>query len=306
VSAVPQRVIRGINAALVRTKLRREPPDIVHETYYMRSRLAPPRTKTIVTIHDMIHEKFPQYFPARDMTSQCKKAAVQRAERIICVSENTRADLLDILEVDPEKVSVVHHGSSAGGARPIATKLTMDPPYVAFVGTRVGYKNFDRLLEAFGMSDFLRHDFAIMCFGGGEFTEDELSRAAKLGIDRERLLHSKGNDETLHQVYREAAAFVYPSLYEGFGLPTLEAMSNECPVICSNTSSLPEVCGDAAEYFDPNSAESIAASIEKVLNSPSLREELVNRGLQRIKSFSWQRCAEQTANVYKLACAGEH
>ena len=99
---------------------------------------------------------------------------------------------------------------------------------------------------------------------------------------------------------------MYPSLYEGFGLPTLEAMSNECPVICSNTSSLPEVCGNAAEYFDPNITESMATSIEKVLNSPSLRKELVNRGLQRIKNFSWQRCAEQTADVYKLACAGEH
>ena len=180
VSGLPQRVVRGINSALVRAKLRHDPPEIVHETYYLRSRLAPPKSKTIVTVHDMIHEKFPQYFPSRDTTSKCKKAAVQRAERIICVSESTRTDLLNILEVDPEKVSVVHHGSSAAGAGAKTTERLVERPYIAFVGTRVGYKNFHRLLEVFGMSPFLKNNFAILCFGGGKFTADELRQAANL------------------------------------------------------------------------------------------------------------------------------
>ena len=122
----------------------------------------------------------------------------------------------------------------------------------------------------------------------------------RAGLVTERVIHTRGGDEALADVYRGAAAFVCPSLYEGFGLPLLEAMSADCPVVCSKTSSLPEVCGDAAEYFDPYQPEAIAFSIERAAASPSRRDELIALGRLRIKKFSWDTCAKQTAAIYDV------
>jgi glycosyltransferase involved in cell wall biosynthesis len=284
----PRRIVQVLNGELVRWKLNQLRPDIVHETYYLGRKLAPPQSKTVVTVYDMIHEKFPQFFPSDDKTSQIKKAAVDRADHVICISENTRTDLIDLLHVPREKTSVTHLAYAASAKKAEPPKGLGVRPYIAYVGARVGYKNFIGLIRAFGVSEFLRSHFSIACVGGG----------TRAGLQPEQILLLNGGDELLESVYRGAAAFVYPSLYEGFGLPPLEAMSAECPVVCSRTSSLPEVCGDAAEYFDPSQPESIAASIERAVSSNGRRQELVALGLLQIRKFSWDQCARQTAAVY--------
>jgi glycosyltransferase involved in cell wall biosynthesis len=286
-----------INSAMVRRRMSSQPPDIVHETYYYEGRLAPRRSRVVTTVHDMIHEKFPQFFSPADITSRLKRAAVSRADHVICVSENTRTDLIALFGVDPGKVTVIHHGASTL-PRPPGSRAPTDRPYVAYVGVRSGYKNFSRVLQAFGASDFLRRNAALVCFGGGDLTSAERVEIAGARLSPEQVVHQRGTDETLATVYAHAEALVYPSLYEGFGLPPLEAMGLGCPVVCSNTSSLPEVCGDAAEYFDPNSPESIAETLERTLASPDRRREMAAQGFSRRERFSWDRCAMETAGVY--------
>jgi glycosyltransferase involved in cell wall biosynthesis len=293
------RIIQGVNARLVQRMLRKTPPDIVHETYYLGRKLASGKTKTTITVYDMTHEKLPQFFTSRETTSERKKAAVHRADHVICISENTRSDLIELFGVDPQKTSVIYLAVSPLDTRKSHVPPVVGTPYIAYVGLRSSYKNFSGLLQAFASSEFLRSNFSIVCVGGEPVSRRDSELIERFHLRKDQVLHIKGEDDVLAAVYRDAATFVYPSLYEGFGLPPLEAMSAACPVVCSNKSSLPEVCGEAAEYFDPTSPESIAAAIERVVSSSTLRQNLIALGLERIKMFSWDMCATQTASVYR-------
>lgn len=173
-----------------------------------------------------------------------------------------------------------------------------DIPYVLYVGSREGYKNFSGLLRAFSMSPRLREQFQLLCFGGGALCDSELQQIARAGLTG-RVRQIGGSDAVLASCYRHATLFVYPSLYEGFGIPPLEAMSLDCPVACSNTSSIPEVVGDAAACFDPSDPESLLATLEEVLNSGNLRDSLIERGRLRRECFSWRRCAQETLHIYE-------
>jgi glycosyltransferase involved in cell wall biosynthesis len=293
----PNRLLRAINAGMARREMTRQAPDIVHETYFFEKQLAPPESRIVATVHDMIHEKFPQFFAPDDSTSALKRAAVLRADHVICVSENTRSDLIACFKVDPGKISVIHHGVSRTTRQSDAPR-PIDRPYIAYVGVRAGYKNFSKLIQAFGLSSYLRNNFALLCFGGGKFTSEEQEHIAKAGLSPKQVIQLQGSDQDLEAAYAHAQALAYPSLYEGFGLPLLEAMAGGCPVICSNTSSLPEVCGDAAEYFDPYSPESISERLVQVLASASRCQELAAKGVARAEQFTWERCAKETARAY--------
>jgi glycosyltransferase involved in cell wall biosynthesis len=275
-------------------------PDIVHETYYSRTSCVPGNTCKVLTVYDMIHEKFPQWGSRWDQSASLKRVAVDRADHVICISESTRKDLLDLYDVDPQKVSVVHLGAESppDGTDKCVTSGGVTRPYLLYVGARPGHKNFIGFLQAFASSRRLSVDFDVVAFGGGGFTPAELQELARLGLDSNRVRQVSGGDELLSQLYICASAFVYPSLYEGFGLPPLEAMGHRCPVISSNTSSMPEVIGDAGEYFDPASGHAMAEAIERVVYSPSRIEELVKNGLKRHASFTWERCASQTLDIY--------
>lgn len=273
-------------------------PDLVHETYYSAQGTAPAGSKTVLTVYDMIHERFPGDFPARDRTSRNKAVAVERADHVICISEQTRNDLLELLDVDPAKVTVVHLGFSLAG-RQERRGRQWERPYLLYVGNRAGYKNFNGLLRAYAANRELMATHDIVAFGGGQFNMQERTLIDKLGIPGMRVRHESGGDAVLADLYAGAALFVYPSLYEGFGIPPLEAMSCDCPVVCSNSSSLPEVVGNAAELFDPGSPEAIGSAIERVLNNADLRQSLIASGRSRIELFSWERCARQTMNVYQ-------
>ncbi len=275
-------------------------PALVHETYFQRRRLAPKSCPIVLTVYDMIHEKFPDLFKRTDLTSKNKRTAVARADLRICISEHTRRDLIEIFAVPPHKTITIPLGFEldAPAESGTATTEVQATPYLLYVGNRHHYKNFDRLLRAYAGSPGLHRNFSLVAFGGPPLSSDEYALMSRLKIPQHKVIWERGSDVLLSALYRRAAAMVYPSLYEGFGIPPLEAMSRDCPVICSNTSSIPEVVGTAAVLFDPLDAQAIGSAIESVVNSESMRRELIARGRQRIKAFSWDRCASETAGAY--------
>jgi glycosyltransferase involved in cell wall biosynthesis len=169
---------------------------------------------------------------------------------------------------------------------------------VLYVGSRATYKNFLGLLAAYAASARIRSNFFLLCFGGGEFTVLERAAIARAGVEN-RVKYLGGSDAVLAASYSHASLFVCPSIYEGFGIPVLEAMSLDCAVACSNSSSLPEVVGDAATLFDPLDCDSIRDALESVLDSPSTVTVLKERGRTRRQLFSWRNCAENTIDIYR-------
>jgi glycosyltransferase involved in cell wall biosynthesis len=293
------RIVLAINSLLVRPMMRHLSPDLVHETYYSRRRVAPRSAKVVLTVYDMIHERFKKDYPS-DTTSRDKALAVERADHVICISEQTRQDLVDLLHVDPAKTSVVHLGFAwtNRGAQSESARLA-DRPFLLYVGHRGSYKNFDGLLRVYAVSSTLRDSLDIVCFGGGAFRRDEIAAIRRLGLSVARIRQVSGDDARLETYYRAAAALVYPSLYEGFGIPLLEAMSFDCPVVCSRVGAIPEIVGDAGELFNPYDVDSMQTAIERVVSGDRVRQNLVSRGRERIKSFSWARCAQETFEVYQ-------
>lgn len=291
------KMIEQANIAFSKLWLQNNPVKIVHETFFCSQTFAlTDRAARVLTVYDMIDEKF---YPNNNI-NKIKEIAIRRADHIICISESTKNDLLSLIPIDPSKVSVIYLGYSSGHdlqnkqffRRPI------DDPYILYVGDRYGYKNFSGLLQAYANSKRIKNNFKLVCFGNLPLSSGERNSAHQLGIAETNLLHFSGNDTVLKQFYRGASAFVYPSLYEGFGIPPLEAMSSSCPVVCSNTSSIPEVVGNAAELFDPAEIDSMIEALEKVLFSSDYANNLIQLGLQRIQNFSWQTCAEQTSSIY--------
>lgn len=282
---------------IARRAIARFSPQIVHETYYTDSPVAPNGVRTVVTVYDMIHERFPAAFPQHDRTSQLKRMATKRADHVICISESTRNDLLEFFDLPENKVSVVYLGFDS--LTTIVTETGIKKPYLLYVGYRGFYKNFDGFLRAYASSSWLRNNFDVVCFGGGAFSIDEKKLFDDLKLSDDQLIQMNGDDSKLASIYRNAALFVYPTFYEGFGIPPLEAMSLGCPVACSDNSSIPEVVGDAGEYFDPTNIESICVAMENVLKSKARRTELNDKGLIRCGQFSWKRCAEETLAIYR-------
>jgi glycosyltransferase involved in cell wall biosynthesis len=294
------RIISALNSLAEPMLIRGEKPDVLHETHYYRRRsLAPAGCPTVLTVFDMIHEGFPGMFLARDRTSETKRAAVKRADRVICISASTQRDLIELFDVPPEKTAVVHLGFTlASQDAPVKIDREGCRPFLLYVGPRGGYKNFDALLRAYAASPFLRKNYGLVAFGGGRFSNDENEQLRRLGLSGQ-VRQESGDDAKLASLYQQAELFIYPSLYEGFGIPPLEAMSFDCPVVCSDTSSIPEVVGDAGYLFDPTDPDAMLAAIETVAGSSTLREKLVKRGRRRIKQFSWDITAEETIKVYR-------
>jgi glycosyltransferase involved in cell wall biosynthesis len=295
------RLILPLNHLFSKLAIHRWRPQVVHETYYSRRRLAPKSCPSVVTVYDMIHELFPKDLTSRDNTTKLKRLAVDRADHVICISESTRRDLIEIFGTRDSKVSVVHLGVDRFlcAGEPSEKLLAKTTPYLLYVGSRWGYKNYSGFVRAVASSARLKTDFDILAFGGGTFSASEIALLAELGFRAGQVRQVSGDDVLLGHYYSRAAGLVYPSLYEGFGLPPLEAMANGCAVICSNTSSLPEVVGEAAELFDPKSSDDMVAAIERVVYSPSRTRNLLERGRQRLAAFSWNRCANRTLDIYR-------
>ena len=270
--------------------------DIFHPTYFDPYFLKPVKKRgkaVVLTVHDMTFERYPQDVLIYDRTIPHKKRLIAEADHIIAVSENTKRDIVELLGTDPSKISVVHHGyRSIEEPSP-----QLFDRYVLYVGERKGYKNFLPWLSAIRPIFNLDPNLKIVCTGS-PFTSSEIKLFNKWSI-ADRLVHIAANDAQMASLYRYALCFVFPSHYEGFGIPILEAFANGCPVCLSNASSFPEVAGDAAMFFNPNDAQSMQDSLKELLVSSTLRKELGEKGLQRSKEFSIERMVEQTCNIYR-------
>ncbi|MDT8317004.1 MAG: glycosyltransferase family 1 protein [bacterium] len=289
----------SINKIYAINKLKKGDFDIFHPTYYDPYFIKYLGKKPfIITVHDMIHEKFKDMFHYKDKITERKKYLVKKAAKIIVVSENTKEDLINIFNIDESKIEVVYHGNSM--LPPLKNKMLEDTPekFILFIGTREVYKNFITFIRA--ITPLLNNDknLSVVCVGGGKFKKKELALFKSLKINKSLYQYSL-NDEKLGQFYRNALLFVFPSLYEGFGLPILESFACECPVACSNNSSMPEIAGDAAFYFDPNSEESILAAIESLLTNEKLRINLLEKARERLKLFTWGEAAKKTKSIYE-------
>lgn len=286
---------------VARHAIKRWRPNIVHETFYSPYRSGPETSCTVITVYDMIHELFKECFAPEDPTTHIKRIAINRADHVICISESTRRDLIRLFCIPEEKVTCVHLGFEQflPQGKENITKYKVDRPFLLYVGGRAIYKNFNGFLKSIAASPKLMRDFDVIAFGAGRFLADQKEVINQLGFYDSQVRHITGDDNLLGFFYAKARAFVCPSLYEGFGLPLLEAVAHNCPVISSNTSSMPEVIGDAAEYFDPYSIEDMTRAIESVVYSNERINQLKIMGQERLKNFSWRQCAEETLNVYK-------
>lgn len=283
----------------VNKKIAQWQPDIVHQTYYLKTSHPKKVAPTIVTAHDMVHELFPESFKSNDKTTERKRKAFANADHIISVSHNTKQDLIGLFGINPEKISVVYLAAQTPKIIEKANQSIQEKPFLLYVGTRAKYKNFLGFLRAVASSQKLINQFDIVAFGGGSFSNEQLETIKSLNFKENQIRQVTGDDGVLARMYSSATAFIYPSLYEGFGLPPLEAMAYECPVISSNTSSMPEVIGNAAEFFDPNNIESMTSAIENIVFSPSRIMTLKKQGLVRVQEFSWKQCAQETLGIYK-------
>ncbi len=300
-SGHPVRLINNFISQLgVQSRATARSADIIHTTYYFPYRKPPgSKAKVVVTVHDMVYELYPQNFPASDRTAELKHAAVMQADHVICVSANTLDDLVRITGIQRDKVSVVHHGVNEIGNQEVVDPGFKEFSYLLYVGERQGYKNFSALLHAYAGCDKLHGKLKLVCFGGGRFSAGERALQLQLGLNKGQVHWLTGGDPLLASLYRHAAAFVYPSLYEGFGMPPLEAMSCGCPVVCSNVGSIPEVVGNAGEFFDSRDTDALIASLCRVTGDAVFAAQLRDKGTLRLKNFSWQKCAAETLNIYR-------
>jgi glycosyltransferase involved in cell wall biosynthesis len=296
-NALMQITRMNLNELAQRVFLRPDDRTIIHVSYYTR----PPmkrKAKLVVTVYDMIHELFPQYFPRYDKTTYLKRLCCEEADKIIAISNCTKKDLVSLFGIEPGKIEVVYLGNSLDNVAPTGLSPGFNTPYLLYVGHRRGYKNFNHLVEAFARSPQLRNHFVLVCFGGGAFAPWEKMKLNGLGITHQ-VYYIEGDDRLFANYYKHARAFICPSLYEGFGLPLIEAMGLGCPVICSNRGPISEIVGDAGIYFDPEDIGHIQHVLETALFDDSLLQEKIKCGYQRAAMFSWDDAAKETLGVYQ-------
>lgn len=254
----------------------------------------------VLTVYDMIHELFPQYFsndPYRVIEN--KKKLIYKATRIIAVSHNTKKDILRIFpDIDGEKIHVIHHGSSIKIEE--CSKVNLPKNYILYLGSRADYKNFRFLVNAIKPILKENPDLVLLAAGGGEFKDYEINYIEDKGLSQQ-IKQKNFEEDQLGHFYKNAKFFVFPSQYEGFGIPVLESMACGCPIILSNSASFPEVAGDAGIYFDSTSEEDLRSKIRMLLDDDNLRIQLSEKGLEQVKKFDWKVAAEQCLEVYRQA-----
>ncbi len=292
-----QAVTKAVDPLLVRAWARTSgPPVVAHKTYFDGR---PPRggPRWAITVHDMIHERFPGQVGTSDATATWKRRWCFAADVVFTNSQHTKDDLLDHIRLDPAKVVVTPLGVVVH--RPASIEPPFgDEPFVLSVGDRrAEYKNWPTLLEAIRGIDGGR----LACFGPPASAADrEMVEQAGL---RGRVAFVSGDDRALAGWYRAAAVLAYPSRHEGFGLPPIEAMAHGLPVVAGDAGAIPETIGDAGLRVDPDDVDALAHALDSVLSDGSLAEDLAERGRRRAEGFTWERTAQATLAGYELAVA---
>ncbi len=260
--------------------------------------------KSVISILDVSYIYFPQLFTKKDLI-QLKKwthFSAKKAEKIITISESSKSDIIKEYRVKSEKVHVIYPGirieknlKNITNMEDLRKKFNIKEEYILFVGTLQPRKNIVKLIEAFSKLD---GDLHLVIVGKKGWNYEEILNAPKkFGVESKVIFIQEASDEDLPVLYKNAKFFILPSLYEGFGLPVLEAMSYGTPVITSNISSLPEAGGNAALYVNPNDAKDIFDKMKKLLGDSNLRKDLIKKGYEQVKKFSWEKSARETLAV---------
>ncbi len=292
----------GINRIYAVYKLLKGNYDVFLPSYYDPYFLPFLKGKPFVLVlHDMTHEIFPESVSKKDKTIPWKKELVHKADRIVAISENTKKDIIKFYGVDESKIEVVYWATSI---KLPEEDINLDLPkrYILFVGNRRGYKNFNTFFK--GISPLLRDDkdLYLVCAGSSKFTDDEIKMIDSENVlDKVKHIRFKDDNE-LGSIYNKAICFVYPSLYEGFGSPILESFSCDCPILVGNTSSLPEVGGDGVEIFNSKDEKDIYNSVKRIVYNENLRQKMIIRGRERLKTFTWEKTITGYINIFNKVC----
>lgn len=287
-----------INELYCKHELAKNDFDIFHPTYYDPYFLSRLKKPMVITIHDMTFERFPEYFWSDDPLTFQKRINIERADKIIAISQTTRNDLLKYTRVNPEKIKVVYHGIDI--YKPLNFKSINGLPenYLLYVGDRSGYKNFYIFIRAFAVLHKKYPDLKIVLTGGGAMGIADTEFVERLGLTKE-IKHFQVEEEELNFLYKNALLFIYPSLHEGFGLPILEAFKAECPVLLSDTECFREIGGEAVSFFNPFDLDNLIFKLEELILNSTQREELVKKGLDQVKKFPLEKANAETLNLYK-------
>ena len=285
-------------------------PDIFHPTYfdpYFLKALEKRSIPFVLTVHDMIHEIYGHgsrsLFSLDAHVVEQKRLLAEKADAVIAVSEHTRQDLLRFCpNLEPSKIQVIHHGNSLNNSPLLPSDLSSivhRPPFLLFVGQRKSYKNFAWMVEH--LADLLRSekDLHLICVGGSAFDAVEQEQLTRLGIAQKVQYLTVSSDTELAAVYSQAACFIFPSRYEGFGIPVLEAFACGCPAVLNRASSLPEVGGDAAVYFEEAENGSLDRAVRRVLEDSAFRKMMITLGHERARQFTWEQSAAKHLAVYQ-------
>tara|TARA_X000000950_G_C13870396_1_gene642613 strand:- start:100 stop:1218 length:1119 start_codon:yes stop_codon:yes gene_type:complete len=291
--------ILKINNKINKYYEKKEKPEIIHTTYYEDG--FPKNSRNlVVTVYDLIHEIFKKDY-SKEYKFLPKKNILDKAQQIICISQSTKKDLINYYDIDEKKITVTYLSNNLTLDEKLffKKKIKLPEKFFLYVGSRWKYKNFNQLLLSISINKNILKELDLVIFGGGKITSQEKEFIKRLNLNIDKIIQLDGDESLLKLLYRKAEFFIYPSKYEGFGIPILESFSQKCPVLCSNTSSFPEVAGKAAIFFDPNDELSISNSIDSIMTSKDLRKKLINEGSERLQKFSWTKCASETLNVYK-------
>jgi glycosyltransferase involved in cell wall biosynthesis len=280
--------------------LKRGSFDIFHPTYYETYFFKHIEKKPFVlTVYDLTHEKFFGKTPSVQQLLERKKKLINAATHIVAISENTKKDVVEEYGIDPSKVTTIYLASSFDpGNKSSATAKDIPGEYILFVGSRSGYKNFNGFINE-AAPVLKQKNVKLVIAGGGDLSAAEQSLFNKLGIADHIIAFSHVSDDHLKRLYEKALVFIFPSLYEGFGIPVLEAMQCNCPVLLSNNSSLPEVGGDAAAYFDPASEGDLQTILSKLIEDKDGREKMKTDGMLQAAKFSWDNTAKEHIKLYQ-------
>jgi glycosyltransferase involved in cell wall biosynthesis len=294
------RLMNGVNKCNSERILRNGNYDVFHPTFYDPYFLKSIGGKPfVITVYDLINEKFKDRFDylklEEDITNN-KYLLMTEASKIIAISESTKKDIVDFYQIDKNKIEVIYLGNSLLKKSDNEAAI-FNFEYVLFVGKRSMYKNF--LFTIKSVHHLLKkYKLKFVCFGGGRFSMQEIELIQKLELQEYVIHYNKYDDNSLHNLYSNALFFIFPSLYEGFGLPLLEAFSSNCPVLSSDAGSLKEIGGNAAVYFDPINKESLYSRFLEMIESEEIRSNAAMKGHLRLKDFSWEKTFSETINVY--------
>lgn len=285
------------------------------DIYHFINFIVPPRVdgKVIVTVYDMVYKTFPETMHNSNFKRLEKnlKYSVDRADIIITISENSKKEIAEYLKVRPDKIEIVPPGVefqvynkefSKTELEKIKEKYNLPEEYVLYLGTLEPRKNIESIIDAFGLYKQKRKNNLKLVIAGnkGWMYDSIFKRVKDLNIENEVIFTGYVDEEDKPCIYKMSRIFLFPSLYEGFGMPVLEAMASGVPVITSNTSSLPEVCGDAAVLVEPKDISSICDGIIRLQEDYDFRQQLVEQGFMQCKKFTWERSVEKLIKVYEI------